>query len=111
MNPTGEQVLWHLMDPSGQTHAVRHKLSPRLDTVAGKTAGFRIQWSNFDVFMARFKELLLEREHPAGIHEWNLEKTWRTDVALRSRRDQVTLPKQFDAFASSCDWAVIGLAG
>ncbi|MBI4308500.1 MAG: hypothetical protein HY684_06825 [Chloroflexi bacterium] len=34
----------------------------------GKAAGFRIQWSSFDVFMKRFEELLRERCQPRSVY-------------------------------------------
>ena len=106
-----EMVRWQLVDPVGEVRAAAKKLAPRLDSVEGKAVGFRILWNNFDVFMQRFEELLRERKITGQVTSWNLNTTWTTDLALRSRNDKVVLPKQFDDFASGCDWAVIGLGG
>ena len=101
-----------MLSPVGKIPDQKHRLAPLLDDVRGKAAGFRIQWSSFDVFMKRFEELLRERHKPRSVHI--MDQRWESpDMARKGLRQSYTDPgwdREWDEFARNADWAVIGLA-
>ncbi len=93
--------LIEVLDPTEEGPKGARLLAPRLEDVNGKTVGFRMQWTRFDVFMDRFEELFRERFAPKEV----LRLT-----GMHSSYFTGTRARESDEFTSQLDWAVVGLA-
>ena len=110
MAPTLRTI--QILDPSGEAPNVQNRLAPLVQSVKGTSVGFRVQWTSFDVFMDRIKELLEERY---GVKQVNYLFTGSDGTAsgkrtIRGRSDAPSWTKVFDDFAGKSDWAILGLA-
>lgn len=101
-----------IMDPRGVVPGKSRGLAPRIAGVAGTTAGFRVQWPSFDIFMERVEEVLKAR-HGVGHVEYlftGSDGTAAGKVKIRGRSDVVSWNKVYDDFTGRVDWAISGLA-
>ncbi|MEK7872377.1 MAG: hypothetical protein AAB502_00800 [Chloroflexota bacterium] len=101
-----------MKSPVASAPDTRNRLAPLVDDVHGKAAGFRVQWSSFDVFMKRFEELLRERKQPRSVHI--MDQNWESPAVikkgLKMNYADPGWAKEWDEFAKNADWAVVGLA-
>ena len=93
--------LIEVMDPTEEGPKGARALAPRLEDLTGKTVGFRMQWTRFDVFMDRFEELFRERFEPRDV---------RRLTGMHSSYFSGERAKESDSFTSQIDWAIVGLA-
>lgn len=94
-------ALIEVLDPTEEGPKEARTLAPRLEDLNGRTAGFRMQWTRFDVFMDRFEELFRERFAPREV----LRLTGMHSSYFAGEK-----AKESDAFSSQVDWAIVGLA-
>ncbi len=99
-----------ILDPVVESPKENKGIVPLLDSVAGKSVFFRIQWDSYDVFAKRFRELLEERAHPRDITTLDLRYESPDYVPYADRRNKDKWTKKFDGYAAKADWAVLGLA-
>lgn len=101
-----------ILDPAGEVPKLQNRLAPLVQNVRGTSVGFRIQWTSFDIFMDRIKELLEERY---GVRQVNFlftgsDGTFSGKRTIRGRSDASSWQKAFDDFGAKSDWAILGLA-
>ncbi|MBI4307782.1 MAG: hypothetical protein HY684_03140 [Chloroflexi bacterium] len=105
--PVGAVRMIDILDPVAEPPKRSNKLAPLLEDVRGKAVGFRIQWSNFDVFCQRVEELLREQHQPSRVNRLDL----LMESGVRGRAaGTAAKPQELDEFAKKSDWAIVGLA-
>lgn len=110
-----------MFSPVAPPPKAERPLASRLPTVNGKTAGYRIDWWNFEIFAERINELLQERYKPAGSQTLNKVAAKYGVAEIFKTRDHAgrigragrhgEVQRALDDFAKQVDYAIVGLAG
>jgi ABC-type amino acid transport substrate-binding protein len=93
-----------LFDPTAPNPAQMSELNRNVEDLRGKTIGFQIGWSSFEVFMDRIEELLRERYEIANI----IRVPSRSGSAQSGRVGEEA--RNWEHFLANVDTTILGLA-
>jgi hypothetical protein len=84
-------------------------LPSRLAGLGDRTIGFRVEWSNFEIFADAIEKYLHDVDDSVITKRWDLVMDKRV-LGRASDSDKERRQQEFDDFAFGLDAAVVGLA-
>ncbi|MBI3967147.1 MAG: hypothetical protein HY329_16050 [Chloroflexi bacterium] len=100
-----------LLDPTADAPPSTAQLAPRIKSLFGRNVGFRVQWSNFDVFVKHVEALMRERYQIADTARWNfIREEHAVGIGYASDELQAKRRATIERFTGQVDVAILGLA-
>jgi hypothetical protein len=98
-----------ILSPIPSNRARAGRALPPLRTLKGRVLGFRVEWSNFEVFVDHIEQDLRRSGEIAAFKRWDLIMDKRV-LGRANDEDKIRRQQEFEEFAAGLDAAVVGLA-